>query len=49
MTLEVLNDYVQSPSLLNDTTAYIVPPALGNRAGVAGAIALAQQAFLEKR
>lgn len=39
-----LNGYVQSPALADQIDAYIVPPALGNRAGVLGAIALAQQA-----
>lgn len=37
-----LNGYVQSPAILNDIESYIVPPGLGNRAGVLGAIAQAQ-------
>lgn len=41
--LELLNGYVQSPAILNDVDHYIVPPGLGHRAGVLGAIALAQQ------
>ena len=40
----ILNDYIQSPVLLGDMEEYIVPPGLGNRAGVLGAIALAQLA-----
>ncbi len=40
---KLLNGYVQSPSLAEDINSYIVPPALGNRSGVLGAIALAQQ------
>jgi fructokinase len=40
-TLEQLNGYVQSPALLNHIDSYLVPPALGNRAGVLGALALA--------
>jgi fructokinase len=36
-----LNGYVQSDLLLNRTDEYIVAPALGSRAGVLGAIALA--------
>lgn len=44
-TQESLNEYVQSPAILKDIEAYIVPPALGGRAGVLGAIALAQQAL----
>lgn len=37
-----LNGYVQSPAILETIDAYIVPPGLGNRAGVLGALALAQ-------
>jgi fructokinase len=40
---EYLNGYVQSTAILFDIEQYIVPPALGNRAGVLGAFALAQQ------
>lgn len=43
-TQESLNGYVQSPAILENIDSYIVPPALGGRAGVLGAIALAQQA-----
>ncbi|MEM7118406.1 MAG: ROK family protein [Chloroflexota bacterium] len=39
-----LNGYIQSETILADIDGYIVPPALGNRAGVLGSIALAQQA-----
>jgi fructokinase len=39
----LLNGYVQSPSILEQIDEYIVPPGLGKRAGVLGAIALAQQ------
>lgn len=38
-----LNNYVQTPAILQQIDDYIVPPALGNRAGVLGAIALAQR------
>jgi len=38
----VLNGYIQRPQLADQIDAYIVPPGLGNRAGVLGAIALAQ-------
>lgn len=37
-----LNGYVQHPAILSGIDTYIVPPALGKRAGVLGAIALAQ-------
>ena len=45
---EYLNDYVQSPAITRDSEAYIVPPGLGNRAGVLGAFALAQQVAAHK-
>lgn len=38
-----LNGYVQSPAILDKIDQYIVPPVLGNRAGILGAIALAEQ------
>jgi fructokinase len=41
----LLNGYVQSFAILVGIDAYIVPPALGSRAGVLGAIALAENAF----
>lgn len=41
---ELLNGYLQVPSILEHIDDYIVPPALGDRAGVLGAIALGQQA-----
>ena len=41
----LLAGYVQSPAILGDgIDSYIVPPGLGNMAGVLGAIALAQAA-----
>lgn len=39
----LLNGYVQSPSLLEEIDQYIVPPGLGDRAGVLGAMALAHR------
>ena len=39
---QLLNGYVQSPTILERIDETIVPPGLGNRAGVLGAIALAQ-------
>jgi fructokinase len=41
-TQELLNGYVQSPEIIERIDRYIVPPGLGNRAGVLGAIALAE-------
>jgi fructokinase len=40
----LLNGYLQTPAILTDIDHYIVPPALGTRAGVLGAIALAERA-----
>jgi fructokinase len=40
----LLNGYIQSEQILNRIEDYIVPTGLGGRAGVLGAIALAQQA-----
>jgi fructokinase len=40
-TQELLNGYVSHDVILHHIDEYIVPPALGNRAGVLGAIALA--------
>jgi fructokinase len=39
----LLNGYIQLPVILERIDEYIVPPALGDRAGVLGAIALARQ------
>lgn len=41
---DLLNGYVQAPAVLERLDNYIVPPGLGGRAGVLGAIALAMQA-----
>ncbi len=40
---QLLNSYVQSPSILEEIDNYIVLPGLGKRSGVLGAIALACQ------
>ena len=40
----LLNGYLQAPAVLERIDDYIVPPKLGQRAGVLGAIALAQEA-----
>lgn len=42
--LELLAGYVQSPAIIEQIETYLVPPGLGNRAGVLGAFALAQRA-----
>jgi fructokinase len=43
-TLDSLNGYIQHIEILKNVDNFIVPPDLGNRAGVLGAIALAQDA-----
>jgi fructokinase len=40
---ERLNGYIQAPEVLARIEEYIVPPGLGNLAGVLGSVALAQQ------
>lgn len=40
---ELLNGYIRSPAILEHVDSYIVPPVLGSRAGVLGAIALARE------
>lgn len=40
----LLNGYVKTREIVEEIGAYIVPPALGNRCGVLGAIALAERA-----
>ncbi len=42
---QLLNGYLQSPTILNDIDRYIVPPMLGTHAGVLGAFALAERAL----
>ena len=44
-TRERINGYIQSPVILHNIETYIVNPGLGNRSGVLGAIALAEQAL----
>ena len=40
--LESLAGYIQSPHILKDINNYVVPPLLGQKAGVLGAIAMAR-------
>lgn len=47
-TQESLHGYVQSPEILEHIDRYILPPGLGNYAGVLGAIALAIRANQEQ-
>jgi fructokinase len=41
---ELLNGYLRTPQILAEIDRYIVAPGLGNRAGIAGALALAMDA-----
>ncbi len=41
---QLLNSYVQSPAIMEDIESYIVPPGLGGKAGVLGAMVLGEQA-----
>ena len=43
-TLAYLNNYVQNAAITEQIESYLVPPSLGNQAGVLGAIALAMAA-----
>ena len=40
----LLNGYIRASALMDEIDQYVVPPQLGNRAGVLGAIALAESA-----
>jgi fructokinase len=42
----LLADYLQVPQIASDLDRFVVPPELGGRAGVLGAIALAERAAL---
>jgi fructokinase len=39
----LLNDYVRAPEILEHMDEYVVPPGLGGRAGMLGALALAER------
>jgi len=43
--LRLLNGYIQASALLDEIDTYVTPPQLGNRAGVLGAMVLAEQAY----
>ncbi|MFN0123434.1 MAG: ROK family protein [Blastocatellia bacterium] len=43
--VRLLNGYLQVPAIVRDIDQFIVPPGLGNRAGVLGALSLAREAL----
>lgn len=45
----LLNGYVQHASLAEDIDRYVVPPGLGDQAGISGALALADRAWRERQ
>ena len=47
--IRLLNGYVRSTELIENIERYVVPPKLGNRAGIAGALVLAEQAYHEQQ
>jgi fructokinase len=42
LVYQLLNGYIRAPALIDGIDTYIVPPALGERTGVCGAMALAR-------
>lgn len=42
---QLLNGYLTIPAIIHSVDTYVVPPGLGGRSGVLGAIALAEQAL----
>lgn len=47
-TRDFLNGYIKHEQILGNMENFIVEPGLGDEAGISGALALAEQAFLEK-
>lgn len=47
--LRLLNGYVRAGEILDEIDSYIVPPALGERSGIVGAVALAEEAVRRQR
>jgi fructokinase len=42
---ELLNGYIQAKPVLDEIDEYVVPPELGKRAGVLGAMVLAEHVY----
>jgi fructokinase len=47
--VRILNGYVRSDDIVEKVDRYVVPPKLGNRSGIAGALVLAEQAFRDQQ
>ncbi len=47
--LQKLNGYISDRALINSIDDFVVPPGLSERAGVVGAIALAQQTYQQRK
>lgn len=45
----LLHGYIRSPMIEENIATYIVPPELGNRSGVLGAIALAERTYSQEK
>ena len=41
----LLNGYVQAKELMENINQYVIPPRLGNRSGILGAVVLAEDAY----
>lgn len=44
----LLNGYIQAAAILEQIEEYIVPPELGDQSGILGALAIAEQAMVER-
>ena len=47
--IRLLNGYVRSKELIENIEQYVVPPELGNRSGIVGALVLAEKAYREQQ
>jgi len=46
---QLLNGYVRAKELMENLDQYVIPPGLGNRSGIIGALVLAEQAYQKQR
>jgi fructokinase len=45
----LLNGYVRAKELMENLNQYVIPPRLGNRSGIIGALVLAEQAYRKQQ